>query len=138
MSDLKALQQKLAGAEASRAALKAEKDAQEAAIILALAPKGWLQEPVSGQFIEVWSTYERATIMEGRLVAIIEAGETPRPMPEHFHIQTWATALKKVPHPTRPSKYRRYIVQRRPGRCFVYPDNPKAYLFYPGSSKERS
>lgn len=97
------------------------------------------EQIVKGTVLDVLAMWDRAVILTGPVVEIIEAGETPPAkvhLEHHFRDQNLATSLKKVSIPTRPSKYRRYIVQRRPGRCFVYPDDPASYRFYPGTPKE--
>ena len=94
---------------------------------------------VKGTVVDVLAMWDRAVILTGPVVEIIEAGEQPPAkvhLEHHFRDQNIATSLKRVSIPSRPSKYRRYIVQRRPGRCFVYPEDPGAYRFFPGTTKE--
>lgn len=122
---------KIDALELSRAALEQAKRERLINIVLKLAPPGRLTEIHIGQLVVVWSVFDRADCMHGKVVHIIEAGAEPPDLKEHFTVQNRSTALKKIPQPRRPSKYRRYLIERRPGRCFVYSDNPTAHLFYP-------
>lgn len=77
-----------------------------------------------------------ATDLTGILVLEIPAGAAPDPVAlAPFFKGQVGSMLSKVPVPTRPSKYARWVVQLRPGRCFVFPNNPKAFKIEPGDTR---
>lgn len=102
------------------------------------APLGALVDIRVGTVLSVWEAWSQMYILDGVVVNIIPANEKPPDLKEHFTQQNVSTALSKVSVPTRPSKYVRYVVQKRPGRCFVYPDDPKIFRFYAGVLRDRS
>ena len=60
--------------------------------------------------------------LPGKLVAVIPAAEVPdqEALAQHFTPLPPRVNLKQIPIPKRRSKYERWVVERRPGRCFVF------------------
>ena len=102
-----------------------------------LPPKDWPQLDMAtlgvGTWVEVWSCYDAEVILLGQVTHIIEAGAKPDPvaLAPLFFAQSVSRTLRHIPVPTHPSKYRRMLVEKRPGggRAFVYPCNPDAHRF---------
>lgn len=93
-----------------------------------IAPKNWTNEFRIGMFVEVWCAWRKEVIYTGQVTGIIEAGA--KPTAEQM-------ALCRRDTPTKASKYKRLIMERRPGAGVSLPVNPAAFRFYAlGSPKE--
>lgn len=110
-----------------------------------LPPKDWPLLDMNtlgvGTWVEVWSCYDGEVILHGQVTHIIEAGAKPDPvaLAPLFFAQSVSATLRHVPVPTRPSKYRRLLVEKRPGggRTFVYPCDEYSVRFLATTIPER-
>lgn len=91
-----------------------------------------------GTVVDMWEVYSAAVCWTGTVVHIVEPGEQPKPheLEVLFRVSRAASALRQPATPTRPSKYRRLIVQKPNGRVGVFPLNQGAYRALPGQLKD--